>query len=332
MLKRLSASLLLAAALVAIPAAAASAAKNPWRQSHPWNICHQGGESEAPGNTMYAFKRCMKVGGDMLELDIGVTKDNKVVIHHNTTVDSRTSGTGEVNSFTLAEIQKLDNAYWFSSGADGVSYNHDKPVGSYKFRGIATRARTAPKGYKASDFRVATLTELLKAFPKTPINLEIKGRTTAENLSEYLDNARVLANELKNSKRKDIIVVSFKQEAVDLFHELAPNIVLAPGIGGMSSYLFGHKPLGEGSVAMQVPITYQFGNKLLTITSKALVAKAHANGYAWQNWFGDSDPDAEVSWKKLIDYCVDGIMSSYPAALETTLKKTKSPAACKKRP
>jgi hypothetical protein len=34
----------------------------------------------------------------------------------------------------------------------------------------------------------------------------------------------------------------------------------------------------------------------------------------------------------MVERCADGIMSAYPVALEKFLKKTKSPAACKKRP
>jgi len=63
--------------LVAIPAAAAQAA-NRWIEPRaPLNIAHQGGEDEFPSNTMYAFRKARKVGADMLELDIGVTKDGR---------------------------------------------------------------------------------------------------------------------------------------------------------------------------------------------------------------------------------------------------------------
>ena len=332
MLKRLLPIVALTVAAFALTSVAASAATvNIFRQSHPWNICHQGGEDEAPGNTMYALKRCMKVGGNMLELDIGVTKDNKVIIQHNTTVDSRTSGTGEVASYTLAQIQKLDNAHWFSTGVD--HYSHDKAASAYPFRGIATGKKKSPAGYKASDFRVASLAEVLKAFPKTPINLEIKGRTTKEASEEYLTNARVLAAELKNVKRKDIIVVSFKQPAVDEFHKLAPRIPVAPGTAGMEAFLLHGESPGDGVVALQPPITYDyppFGR--IEISNADWIAKAHAAGYAWQNWFDGPDPDTAVSWAKMVERCDDGIMSSSPKLLAAFLKKTKSPAACSKRP
>ena len=331
MLKRLLPTLALTIAAFALTSFAASAATvNIFRQSHPWNICHQGGEDEAPGNTMYALKRCMKVGGNMLELDIGVTKDNKVVMQHNTTVDSRTNGVGQVNAFTLAQIQKLDNAYWFSPTAD--HYSHEKPASAYPFRGIATGKKKPPKGYKASDLRIASLAEVLKAFPKTPINLEIKGRTTKESIDEYLTNARVLAAELKKVKRKDIIVVSFKQPAVDEFHKLAPQVPVAPGIEGMADFLLYSKSPGTGVIALQPPIKYLYQGVLVEVSSTDFIAKAHAAGYAWQNWFSSDDTDGSVDWAKMVDRCSDGIMSSSPALLAAFLKKTKSPAACSKRP
>ncbi len=328
--RRLIAIAFLTAALLAVTSAAASAATNPWRQSHPWNIAHQGGENEFPGNTMYAFKQSLKAGAEMLELDIGVTKDNKVVIQHNTTVDSRTSGVGEVRSFTLKQIQKLDNAYWFSPGAD--HYSHTKPASAYPFRGIATGKRKPPKGYTAADFRIASLSQVLKAFPKTPINLEIKGRTTTEAIDEYLANARVLAAELKKVKRRDIIVVSFKQPAVDLFHTLAPKIPVAPGVDGMVNFLLLGGSPGAGVVALQPPITYMFEGIRIEVSTKEYIAKAHAAGYAWQNWFDDADPDTAVSWAKMVERCADGIMSSSPRLLEKFLAKAKSPAECRKRP
>ena len=333
MLKRLLPTLALSIVALSVVASAASAAAvNPWRQSQPWNISHQGGEGEFPGNTMYAFKQSLKAGADMLEVDIGVTKDNKVIVQHNTTVDSRTNGVGEVGSFTLKQIQKFDNAYWFWNGAGGVSYDHDKAASGYKFRGIATGRKKAPKGYKATDFRISSLSELLKAFPKTPINLEIKGRTPAETDAEYIQNARVLAGELKNVKRKDIIVVSFKQPAVDEFHKLAPKVPVAPGIDGMADFLLFDKSPGGGVVALQPPIKYLYQGALVEVSSTDFIAKAHAAGYAWQNWFSGDDSDSAVDWAKMVERCSDGIMSAYPVALEKFLKKAKSPAACKKRP
>ena len=154
-----------AAALLA--AAPANAADNPWLAKRVLNIAHQGGEDEFPSNTLYAFKQAVKAGADMLELDIGVTKDDRVVVMHDTTLDRTTSGKGTISSHTLRQIRRLDGACWFSPGDD--AYRHGLKRSQYRFRGIATGDRRPPRGYKRSDFRVPTLEEVLRAFPHTPI-------------------------------------------------------------------------------------------------------------------------------------------------------------------
>jgi glycerophosphoryl diester phosphodiesterase len=312
---------------LAAAAPAAGAATNPWLEKQPLNIAHQGGEDEFPSNTMYAFERSLKAGADMLELDVGVTKDDQVVVMHDTTLDRTTSGTGTIASHTLKQVERLDGAYWFAAGDN--AYRHDRAKAAYKLRGVATGKKRAPKGYTAADFRVPTLAAVLKRFPKTPINIEIKGRTKAEGIPEYVQNAEVLAKLLKNTKRTDLIVVSFKQEAVNRFHELAPKIALAPGIGGTADWLLGGKSPGPNVVAFQLPITYEFGGSLLNITTADNVAHAHRDGYAWHTWLSN-DGESPKTWKQLIDWCVDGVMTARPVAFEKTLRQHARPTSCAK--
>jgi glycerophosphoryl diester phosphodiesterase len=306
-----------------IPASAA-AADDPWLAKRVLNIAHQGGEDEFPSNTLYAFKRSVKAGADMLELDVGATLDGKVVVSHDTTLDRTTNGRGTIESHTLRQIRKLDGAYWFSKGDD--AYSHDRRRSAYKLRGIATGKRKPPKGYTRADFRVPTLQQVMRAFPRTPINIEIKGRTKAEADAEYVQNAEVLAGLLAKTKRRDLIVVSFKQPAVDRFHELAPAIDLAPGIDGAAAYLLGGSP-GDGVVAFQLPITYQVGDQTLSVTNAANVARAHGDGYAWHTWLSD-DGESPATWRQLIDWCVDGVMTARPVAFEKVLRGHPAPEAC----
>jgi len=308
-----------------LASAPAEAAKNRWIQKKaPFNIAHQGGEDEFPSNTLYAFRKALRVGADMLELDIGVTKDDQVIVMHDTTVDGKTNGTGNVSSLSLRQIKRLDGAYWFAPKAES-HYSHDLPASAYRFRGIATGKKRPPRGFRRSDFRVPTLRQVLRAFPHTPINVEIKGRTPQEDVSEYLYNAEVLARLLKGTRRRDLIVVSFQQPAVDRFHELAPKIDLAPGIGGAATWIFGGASPGPGVVAFQVPIT--FGPTPITTADR--VARAHQEGFAWQNWFSGDDPDAPASWRSLIDMCVDGTMTAHPRAYERVLRAHPRPKRCK---
>ncbi len=317
----------LTAALTLVPAATATAANRWIEKKAPLNIAHQGGEDEFPSNTMYAFRKALRAGADMLELDVGVTKDNKVIVMHDTTVDGKTNGHGTVASKTLRQIRRLDAAYWFAPRAP-EHYSHDLARRAYRFRGVATGRAEPPKGFRAGDFRVPTLAQVLRAFPNTPINIEIKGRTPDEATEEYVRNAEVLARLLKDTKRRDLIVVSFQQAAVDRFHELAPRIDLAPGIDGAAAWILGGGSPGPGVVAFQVPITFQLGGSPITITTADNVARAHRDGYAWQNWFSNDDRDAPATWRRLIDMCVDGTMTSRPVAYENVLRRHKRPAAC----
>jgi glycerophosphoryl diester phosphodiesterase len=316
----------LGALLVAF-APAVQAGGNPWIVREPLNIAHQGGEDEFPSNTLYAFRRAVRAGADMLELDIGVTKDGKVVVMHDTTVDRTTEGHGLIASKTLEQIKRLDAAYWFSRrGPD--HYEHGRSRRAYRFRGIATGDRETPKGFKAADFRVPTLRKVLRKFPDTPINIEIKGRTEAEETAEYVTNAEALARVLTKVERQDLIVASFRQQAVDRFHELLPRFGLSPGTDGFAGWFLGGGSPGAGVVAFQVPITFEFGGQVLQITTNDTVARAHREGFAWHNWFGSGDSDAPPTWATLIDYCVDGIMTSRPTKLEKVLGSHAAPTSC----
>jgi glycerophosphoryl diester phosphodiesterase len=198
-------------------------------------------------------------------------------------------------------------------------------------RGVATGERRPPKGFKAADFRVTTLRSVVQAFPKTPINIEIKGRTKEEDPSEYITNAEVLARELAGVQRDDLIVVSFQQTAVDRFHGLVPTIGVAPGVTGVAGWILSSAPPAQGTVAFQLPITFEFGDTLLEVTTADTVARTHQGGYAVHTWFGDKDVDGAQNWRKLVDWCVDGIMTSHPVALERTLESHRAPKACAPR-
>src|SRR5829696_7787993 len=309
--------------VLALPAASASA-QNPWLERRVLNIAHQGGEDEFPSNTLYAFKKSVKAGADMLELDVGITKDDRVVVSHDTTLDRTTNGSGTIESHTLRRIRRLDAAYWFSKGGD---YAHDRARRAYRLRGIARGKRRPPKGYSRRDFRVPTLQEVMRAFPRTPINIEIKGRTKAEETAEYVRNAEVLAAALAATSRRDLIVVSFVQAAVDRFHALAPAIDVAPGVDRAAAFLLAGGSPGAGVVAFRLPITYELGGVVLDVTTEANVARAHGAGYAWHTWLSD-DGESPATWRELIDWCVDGVMTARPVAFERVLRSHPAPEAC----
>ena len=77
-------------------------------------IGHRGNGGFAPEDTLPSFVSCFALGGDVVEMDIRRTADNRVIVMHDSTVDRTTDGTGSVSGKTLAQLQTLDAGSWFS--------------------------------------------------------------------------------------------------------------------------------------------------------------------------------------------------------------------------
>ncbi|KGN30673.1 hypothetical protein N802_06515 [Knoellia sinensis KCTC 19936] len=303
-----TAALAVTASVTAVPAAAADT--NPWLEQRVLNMAHSGGEHEAPMNTMYAFKRAVALGSDMLEIDVQSTQDGQVVVMHNATVDETTNGTGRVVDKTLDEVQALDAAHWFVPGRSAV---HGLDRTAYTLRG-ARFGKPKVDGYKNKDFRVPTLKEVLRAFPTTPINIEIKGTSDADTAS-FIRTGTLLADLLNKSGRTDLIVGSFNDAALADFHQRAPQVPMSAARNAMINYfLLGVKP-PEGTVAFQVPVTFAG----IPVATRAFVQRAHNDGYAVHVWFSGSAPDDAATYNAMIDTCADGIMPAKPTLLESIL-------------
>lgn len=315
----ITAGLVAAAALVvSTPAQAADdpsagTAGNPWSDQRVMNMAHSGGEMEAPTNTMYAFKRAAALGSDMLELDVQSTKDDELMVIHNSTVDSTTNGTGKIVDKTAAQVKSLDAAYNF---APGTGTAPGMPADSYPLRGMRTGEQPPLQGYTAEDFAIPTLEEVFSRFPDIPINIEIKG-TSDLDIASFLHNARLLADFLNESGRTDVIVTSFNDLAVSTFHTLSPEVPLAPGMAGLSAYfLTGIKPI-HGTVALQIPVTL---NGAIPIATPEFIARAHADGYAVHVWFSGTAVEDEATYNALVDACADGLMPARPQFFEQILR------------
>lgn len=284
---------------------------NPWLHRRFLNMAHAGGENEAPADTLYAFKRAVRLGADMVELDVESTADDQLVVIHNSSVDATTNGTGLVRDLTYRQVHALDAAYNYVPGRSAVP---GLPPESYPLRGVRTHHKKAPKGYHASDFSIPSLSDVFHAFPHTPINIEIKGTTDADTES-FLHNARLIAKFLNRTHRTDVIVTSFNDLAVSTFHQLAPQIALAPGTNELTAYFFSGTKPSEGTKALQIPVNFNG----IPVATKEFIARAHADGYAVHVWFSGTAPEDAAAYDTLIDACADGIMAAWPALLEHIL-------------
>ncbi len=69
---------------------------------------HRGGfKGIAPENSLKAIKNSLALGVDIIEIDVRVTKDNKLVIMHDKTLDRTTNGSGETWRYTQSEIKTM---------------------------------------------------------------------------------------------------------------------------------------------------------------------------------------------------------------------------------
>ena len=71
-------------------------------------VGHRGAPADEPENTRRSFARALAVGVAAVELDVQLTRDGRLAVIHDETLDRTTNGRGPVQDFTLAELQRLD--------------------------------------------------------------------------------------------------------------------------------------------------------------------------------------------------------------------------------
>ncbi len=82
---------------------------NPWlRNYRPLSIAHRGHSIACPENTLAAYRKAIELGVDMIECDVNITNDGKLVMIHDVTLDRTTTGSGRISATTWAEIARLD--------------------------------------------------------------------------------------------------------------------------------------------------------------------------------------------------------------------------------
>lgn len=86
-------------------------------------VAHRGDWRNAPENSIYAIELAIEMGVDIVEVDVQRTKDGKLVLMHDVTLDRTTSGKGRVADYTLEELKQFK----LRSGTSMVLH-HDIPT------------------------------------------------------------------------------------------------------------------------------------------------------------------------------------------------------------
>ncbi|MGN0025263.1 MAG: glycerophosphodiester phosphodiesterase [Candidatus Avelusimicrobium sp.] len=76
-------------------------------------FAHRGASAEAVQNTVPAFRRAQKLGASCYELDVHLTQDGVLVVHHDYSLLSTAGADVQIKDLTFAELQMypLQNAF-----------------------------------------------------------------------------------------------------------------------------------------------------------------------------------------------------------------------------
>lgn len=206
------------------------------------------------------------------------TADGQVVVFHDAEVDRTTDGSGPVNGFTLAELQRLDAGARFTN-ADG----------------------THP--HRGHGIRVPTLAALCAACPTTPLNIEIKQ-------DEPAIEAAVLAILDAHDARSRTLLAAEHQHIMERIRAAGPDMPTSASAAEVADFvrrvgerdLAGYRP---AFVALQVPPAFA-GIDIVTPES---VRVAHDLGVEVHVWTINDAPEME----RLLDLGVDALMTDFPA-------------------
>lgn len=289
---------------------------------------HRGGAGERTENSIASFTHAIELGVTTLEMDTHITKDGKVVVTHDNTInpdvcaDTKAATDGDpqfpyvgkvVHELTLAQLQTLDCGY------------QQRP-------GMPDQVPT--KGSKIPELK--DVFALVKAHHATVMmNIETKIDATAPQQSAPIEqfvallHAQIAASGLADQ----VTIQSFDWSSLQAMHRLDPTLPLvalttvkntqmdfpgsSPWLGGLDIDDYDRDVVKaahaiDGVVAVSPAVAD---------VTPGMITEAHALGLTVIPWTVD-DPD---QMQQLIDIGADGIITNYPSRLRKVMADNKLP-------
>ena len=243
--------------------------------AHPL-VAHRGASAEAPENTLPAFQRAAALGADAFEFDVRLTADGAVIVHHDATLGRTTDLTGRIATRTLAQLRVADAGYRF------------------------TRDQGAAFPFRGQRVGVPTLVEVLDAFPRTPVLVELKEVAGQERVRDVI---------LRLGAESRCVVASEHHDALACFRDgrflvcSSSKDILRLVLGTVT----GTRPRTIGYHALSIPERHY----LIPVATRRFIADAHRLGCPVHVWTVD-DPASAAALRAR---GANGVLTHDPARL-----------------
>ena len=147
-------------------------------------IIHRGASMFAPENTISSLKKAIDMGAKWIETDVRLTKDNKLIIIHDSTLERTTNGYGDIVNNTLKELKSFDAGSWFAS--------------------------------KYKNERIPTLEEYISIVIRNNINLQLELKEVSGREYELANAVAGVINSLWPDPKKNLLISSFSERCLKL--------------------------------------------------------------------------------------------------------------------
>ncbi len=248
---------------------------------------HRGGSTLAPENTLAAFARGLAAGADGLELDVHLSRDGVVVVHHDRLLDRTTNLRGPIADRTAADLVQADAGYAFA------------PDAGYPFRG--------------QGVGIPTLMTVLTEYLDVPVIVELKVGT-AEMAHAVVGVARAAGAVDR------ICLGSFGQMALRAARAVEPSLATSAAREEVRWALYRswcRWPVRRAAYdGYQVP---EWAGRT-RVVSPRFVADADRAGLGVQVWTVDTPEQAH----RLLDWGVDGLITDRPDVIAPLVKARRS--------
>ncbi|MEP7308627.1 MAG: glycerophosphodiester phosphodiesterase [Acidobacteriota bacterium] len=261
--------------------------RHPFFSERPLVFAHRGGSALAPENTLAAFARGLAEGADGLELDVHLSRDGVVVVHHDRLLDRTTNLHGPIADRTAKELAQADGGYAFSPGA-----------------GFPCRGR---------GVGIPALIDVLGQCGDVPIIVELKVDTP--------EMARAVVGVARAAGAVDRICLgSFGRTALRAARAMAPAIATSAAREDVRWALY--RSWCRWPVTHVVYHGYQVPERAgrTRVVSPRFIADAHRAGLGVQVWTVDTAEDAG----RLLDWGVDGLITDRPDLIAPLVRTRRS--------